>query len=448
MSRKLITKNNKQKNNLNKYTMKIKYAIAASLLLSIGAYAQKEELKALKKLDDKEQPTAADLAEYKRLLTEVEPKMGAASQEQKNDYNYYKGNYASAEMLLNPATAQKNFSSAVDSYNAIIEAEKSGKKKYTKEIQEEIFPVMKNMALTMAQQLGDKKMYKEAGIAYQMAHKVDPKDYDVLYNAAASSVNAQDWDNALENYLVLDKAGYTGESVSYTAKNKATGVIEAFPDKSSRDVSVKTGLYILPKDEKRTSVRGEIVKNIALIYNMKGETDKAKAAMANARKANPDDVGLLIAEADIYLKAKDMVKYKELIGQAVQKQPNDADLFYNLGVVTADSDAAEAEKYYRRALEINPKYVNANINLGMLMLKDEQKIVDQMNKLGTSAADNKKYDALKAQRDGLYLKALPYFEKAHKDEPDNQSVISTLAGVYQALDRQADYKAMKAKQKS
>lgn len=429
--------------------MKIKYAIAASLLLSIGAYAQKDELKALKKLDDKEtQPTAADLAEYKRLLTEVEPKMGAASQEQQNEYNYYKANYALVEMMLNPMSAKTNFELALNSYNKVIDAEKSGKKKYTKEIQEEIFPELKTMALTMAQQLGDKKMFKEAGMAYEMAYKVDTKDYAILYNAAASAVNAQDWDKALEYYLALDKAGFTGEQVQFTAKNKEKGIVESFPNKELRDVALRSGQYILPKDEKTPSVRGEIVKNIALIYNMKGETDKAKAAMANARKANPDDVGLLIAEADIYLKAKDMVKYKELIGQAVQKQPNDADLFYNLGVVTADSDAAEAEKYYRRALEINPKYVNANINLGMLMLKDEQKIVDQMNKLGTSAADNKKYDALKAQRDGLYLKALPYFEKAHKDEPDNQSVISTLAGVYQALDRQADYKAMKAKQKS
>lgn len=429
--------------------MKIKYAIAASLLLSIGAYAQKEELKALKKLDEKEaQPTSADLAEYKRLLTEVEPKMGAATKEQQNEYNYYKANYALVEMMLNPMSAKTNFELALNSYNKVIEAEKSGKKKYTKEIQEQILPELKTMAITMAQQLGEKKMFKEAGMAYEMAYRVDTNDHAQLYNAAASSVNAQDWDNALKYYLELDKTGFTGESTLYTAKNVASGAVESFPNKESRNAALMSKQYILPKDEKTPSVKGEIVKNIALIYNMKGETEKAKAAMANARKANPDDTSLIIAEADIYLKAKDMAKYKELIGEAVKKKPNDADLFYNLGVVTAETDVTEAEGYYKKALEINPKYVNANINLGLLMLKDEQKIVDQMNKLGTSAADNKKYDTLKAQRDGLYVKSLPYFEKAHKDEPDNQYVISTLASVYQALDRQTDYKAMKAKLKS
>lgn len=429
--------------------MKIKYAIAASLLLSIGAYAQKEELKALKKIDDKTTPpTAADLTEFKRLLTEVEPKMGAATKEQQAEYNFYRGNYALVEMMTNPSSAGSNFPLALNSFNAVLEIEKSGKKKYTEEIQKDILPEMKTAAQTMAQQLSDKKMYKEAAMAYGAAYKVDPKDHSVLYNAAAMAVNGQDWDAALNYYLELDKTGFTGEGTSFTAKNKATGTIEGFPNKSTRDIAVKSGQYIQPQDEKTPSVKGEIVKNIALIYNQKGETDKAIAAMGAARSANPNDVNLIIAEADMYLKTKNMAKYKELISQAVQKSPNDADLFYNLGVVTSEADPLEGIKYYTKALEIKPDYVNANINLGVLMLRDEQKIVDQMNKLGSSAKDNQRYDELKKQKDGLYLKALPYFERAHKDEPGNQYVISTLAGIYQALDRQADYKAMKAKVKA
>ena len=428
--------------------MKIKYAIAASLLLSIGAYAQKEELKALKKLDDKEKPTPADFTEYKRLLGEAEPKMGAATPEQQSEYNYYKGSYALAEMMINPATAGSNFPLALDSFNKVIESEKTGKKKYTEEIQKEILPEMKTAAITMAQQLSDKKMYKEASMAYAAAYKVDPKDSAILYNAAAMAVNSQDWDNALAYYLELDKTGFTGEGTAFTAKNKATGAVEGFPNKSTRDIAVKSGQYIQPQDEKTPSVKGEIVKNIALIYGMKGETEKAKAAFANARKSNPNDVNLIVSEAEVYLKAKDMVKYKELIKEAVQKSPTDAVLFFNLGVVTSESDPAEAVNYYKKAIEINPKYIDPYINLGVLTLKDEQKIVDQMNKVtGTTAKDNARYDALKKQRDDLYVKALPYFEKAHQIDPENQDVVSMLANVYQAMERTADAKAMKAKLK-
>ena len=430
--------------------MKIKYAIAASLMISLGAYAQKEELKALKKINDKEsQPTAADITEYKRLLTEVESKMGTATPEQQSEYNYYKGNYALVEMMMNPASGRTNFQLAVDSFNKVLEFEKKGKKKFTDEIQKETFPEMKTAAITMAQQLGDKKMYKESSMAYYAAYTVDTKDYAILYNAAANAVNGQDWDSALKYYEVLDKSGFTGEQTIYTAKNKATGTVESFPNKDSRDAALISKQYILPKDEKQPSLKGEIVKNIALIYNMKGDTEKAKTAFVNARKANPDDTSLIIGEADLYLKSKDMVKYKELIGQAVAKSPNDPDLYYNLGVVTAESDPAEAIKYYEKALQLKPAYVNANINLGLLMLKDEKKVVDQMNAItGNTAKDIQRYDALKKQREDMYVKALPYFEKAHKDEPDNQYVISTLASIYQAMERMSDYKAMKAKLKS
>ncbi|MCO6149031.1 tetratricopeptide repeat protein [Flavobacterium sp. NRK1] len=428
--------------------MKIKYAIAASLLLSIGAYAQKEELKALKKIDNKEsQLTADDITEFKRLLTEVEPKMANATTEQQAEYNYYKGNYSFVEMMMNPASANSNFSQAIDSFNKVIELEKNGKKKYTEEIQRDILPEMKTAAVTMAQQLGENKMYKESARAYAAAYKVDPKDHILLYNAAAASVNAQDWDNALKYYLELDKTGFTNEGIVYTAKKKGNGSVEGFPNKETRDIAVRSGEYILPKDEKSPSIKGEIVKNIALIYNMKGDTEKAKAAFVNARKANPDDTGLIISEAELYLKTKDMAKYKELITEATQKSPNDAVLFFNLGVVSADTDTDEAIKYYKKALEINPNYIDAYINLGILMLKDEKKIVDEMNSLGASAKDNQRYDILKNQRNSLYNKALPYFENAHKIDPDNQDVISLLANVYQALDRQADYKAMKAKLK-
>jgi tetratricopeptide (TPR) repeat protein len=429
--------------------MKIQYAIAASLLLSISAFAQKDELKALKKLTEKQQPAPADIQEMGTLLSQVESKMGAATPEQQIEYNFYKGIYGVSQLKANPNKSQALFESTLASFNKVIELEKDGKKKFTPQIQTQIYPKLKTEALKGAEELGKANMFKEASMYYAAAYSVDPKDYAVLYNAAAAAVNSQDYDKALNYYLELEKAGFTGVSTSYTAKNKLTGVVEGFDNKTLRDAAVQSGQYISPAEEKTPSVKGEIVKNIALIYNQKGETEKAKAAFTNARKDNPEDVSLIVAEADLYLKTKDMAKYKELISQAVAKSPNDADLFYNLGVVSTEADPNEAATYYLKALQIKPDYVNANINLGLLMLKDEQKVVDQMNKItGNTAKDNQRYDALKKQRIDMYNKALPYFEKAHKDAPDNQYVISTLASIYQSVDRMDDYKAMKAKLKS
>lgn len=427
--------------------MKIQYVVAASLLLSISAFAQKDELKALKKLDDKEQPTPADITEYARLLKEVEPKMGAATPEQKIDFLYYKGSYALVQLMMSPTKTQADFDNALGSFNQILELEKTGKQKYTKEIQTEIFPEVKNGAITIAQQLVQAEKYKEAASFYFAAYKVDPKDPQNLYNAAAMAVNGKDYDKALEYYLELDKIKFTGAATIYVATNKASGQEESFKDKASRDSALKLGaVYTSPREIVQPSVRPDIVKNIALLYNQKGESAKAKEFFANARKENPDDASLIIEEANLAYKAGDMETYKKLVNESLAKNPNDPTLVYNLGVLSMDAAPVEAEKYFLKALELKPDYFDALTNLGTLKLSGEKKIVDDMNSIkGTSAKDNARYDALKKQREALYTSALPYLEKAHKLKPDDQYVISVLASMYQALDRTEEYNAMKKK---
>ena len=77
----------------------------------------------------------------------------------------------------------------------------------------------------------------------------------------------------------------------------------------------------------------EIVKNIALIYVQLGENEKAISAIQDARKINPDDVNLILNEADLYIRLGDRNKFKELMEQAIEKDPNNAVLYYNLGVI-------------------------------------------------------------------------------------------------------------------
>lgn len=429
--------------------MKIKYAVAAMIMLSMSAYAQKDELKALKKLDEKEATlTDAEKQEFKRLLTEVETKLGTASDDQKIDYYYYKGSIAGEEIAAvasNPAKVQSAFLEMTSNFNKVLEMEKSkSKKKYTKEIEMGYAVLKDQVLLPMARTAAQQKDYKKAGTIFYGAYELDKKDPTNLYNAAAMAVNGQDYDNALNYYLELDKLGYTGAGTLYSAKNVKTGQLEGFPNEALMKTAVQSKQYSDPKVQVLPSVRGDIVKNIALIYNHKGETEKAKQAFANARKESPDDVNLIIGEADLYYKAKDMVTYKKLINEAVQKKPNDASLYFNLGVVTTETDKAEAKKYYEKALAIDPNFANANINLGVLVLDGEQKIVDEMNNPKTS---DKRYNELKNQRDDLHKKSLAYFDKAHKSDPENQYVISTMYNMYMGLDMQAEAKAMKAKMK-
>ena len=56
-------------------------------------------------------------------------------------------------------------------------------------------------------------------------------------------------------------------------------------------------------------------------------------------------------------------------------------------------------------------------------------LVEQMNKLGNTSADIKKYDELKKERTELYKKAKPYLEKAKEIDPSDAQINRTLKQV-------------------
>lgn len=427
--------------------MKKYVIVAAALLLSAGAFAQKDELKALKKISNKDVPTAEDLKEFERLLKEVEPKMANADNEQKADYYYYKGAYGFIQMGTNPAAAMKYLDNAVADLNKVIELEKGMKKKeHTEEIQKQIFPELKAGIVTQANAMGKANNFKAAYPLYEKVYRISPTDTLYLYNAAAYAVNGQDYDKAIEYYTELRDLGFTGKSVNYTAKN-SKGEVEYFGDKKIRDLYVAKNGYTEPGIFREESKRGDIIKNLALLYIQQGQTDKAKQAIAAAKKANPDDITLLTAEAQIFLEANDLENYKKAVTEILNKGSKDPNLYFNLGVTTSKSgNAAEAKQYYEKAIELKPDFVAAYQNLAILQLDGEQKVVDEMNKLGTSKKDMARYDELKKQRDDMYKKAVVYLEKANKIEPKNEDIRSLLLTMYQGLEMTDKYKALKAQQ--
>lgn len=185
---------------------------------------------------------------------------------------------------------------------------------------------------------------------------------------------------------------------------------------------------------------------MALILVQNGKTEEAKKAIAEARVANPDDTSLTLTEANLYLETKDYVTYKKLISEVLEKNPNDADLIFNLGVISANANnTVEAEKYYKKAIEIKPDYVNAYLNLAILKLDADKKLFEEMNKLGNSEKDNKRYLVLKKQREAVFTDALPFLEKASELDPSNNDVKTTLLNVYGALEMTEKKKALKAK---
>jgi tetratricopeptide (TPR) repeat protein len=421
--------------------MKSKYVLLASaLLISVATFAQKDQIKAAEKA-----LKAGKSQEAVTILMEAESLIANAPDAEKAQFFFVKGN-SLLDLANKNVDTNTNLSLAAKAYQDLIAAEKtSGKVKFSTQAAASITDI-KFKLINGA--IADSKVDKHADSAKKLydAYLLDKKDTINLYYAASTYVNAKDYDAALKLYDDLKNLNYSGKGTSYFAVNKLTSQEDFFTTLQERDRMVKLGTHEKPRTEVIPSKRGEIYKNMALILVEKGKTEEAKKAISEARIANPEDTSLTLTEANLYLETKDFDMYKKLIAEVLEKNPNDADLIFNLGVLSANAkNVADAEKYYKRVIEINPKYINGYINLAALKLENEKAIIDEMNKLGTSTKDMKRYDELKKKREELFKGTIPYLEKAVELDPKNTDVSKTLLGVYSALEMTAEYKALKAK---
>ena len=420
--------------------MKSKYVILASaLLISVATFAQKDQIKSAEKA-----LKGGDAQGAISILKDAENMVVNAKDVEQAQYYFVQGN-AYLELANKSVETGKNLSLSAESYKKLIDLEKaSGKQKYSTQAATSITQIKGKLINAAIADTQSNKVAEGAKKLYD-AYLLDQKDTINLYYAASTYVNAQDYDAALPLYEQLKKLNYSGKGTSYTAVNKICVNEDGFNTVNERDMAVKLGTHEKPKTETIPSKRGEVYKNYALILLQKGRTEDAKKAISDARKTNPDDSSLIISEANLYLETKDYDTYKRLVGEALQKDPNNKELIFNLGVLSANAkNAVDAEKYYLRVIEIDPNYANAYLNLAALKLEAEKPIIDEMNKLGTSAKDMKRYDILKGQREAVFKSVIPYLKKANELDPKNQDVSKTLLGVYKALEMTAEAKALKA----
>ncbi|GAA3590530.1 tetratricopeptide repeat protein [Flavivirga amylovorans] len=409
--------------------MKKQLVIALALSVSAFTYAQKKELKTAEKAIK-----GTNYAEAKTALKQAEALMSSMDDKMKSKFYYLSGKalYAGGKGSL-PDTdlALVNLNKVEVGYSAEVNLLKQD---------------IANALLVKGNKAYEKKNYSDASVFFEKSYRVTERDTVFLYYAAATAVNVSEYDRALGLYEELKKLGYTGISTQYYATSVETQKEEAFNSKEMRDISVKAKTHIKPTERISESKKPEIVKNVALIYVNRGDNEKAIAAMKEARAESPNDVNLILSEANVHYKMGNTEEFKKLLEKATQMDPNNPELQYNLGVIAAESkQTKEAKQYYEKAIELDPKYINAYINLSALVLNNEEAIIKEMNGLGTSRADNKRYDELRTQRQNLYREAIPYLTKAIEIDSKSISAAKTLMNIYSILGETDKYKSMKEK---
>ena len=421
--------------------MKSRYIIPAfALMLSLSTMAQKDQLKALEKATKNYETTAV-----KNALAAAEAVIATAPDAEKAHFYFLKGN-ALLELSNHNVESGNNLILAAKSYQDLIALEKSmGKSKYTSQAEASLATVRDNLVNSaIADNKADK--YKEGTEKLYQAYRISPKDTVYLYYAANGAIRTKDYDTAIEYLKQLKDLNYTGKATEYFATDKATKAETSFGTKAERDLYIKAGTHEKPREEKVPSVRGEVYRNYSILLAEKGQVDKALLEIQAARKLYPNDMDFVLIEADFYNRKGDVENYVRIIKEASDKNPKDADLVYNLGVAyTKMNNEVEATKYFKKTIEMKPDYVNAYINLANFKIDEQSRIFEEMNSLGNSSAENKKYNEFMDKKNKLLEEAIPYLETALTYKPNNLDILNLMTQIYPTLGMDDKYKETKAK---
>jgi tetratricopeptide (TPR) repeat protein len=405
--------------------MKHLFTLILGLLITVG-YAQKKELRQAQKLFKASKiDEAKSSLSTNRVIIE-----GSDDAKIKTQYNFLKGQIARLD---------KDFQASYDNLK-LAEGNSALKAALTTEIQQLTSDIV-NAAIAQS----EAKEFIPSSENLYLAYQINPEENkDYLYYAATNAVNGSDYNIALERYIQLRDINYTGVVTKYYVTDVASGE-ETEVSETEFGIYQKSKDYTNARTEDTESKYPEIVKNIALIYTELGQKDNAMKAVQDARKANPGDVGLILTEANLYIQLGEKQRYKELIKEALKKDSNNAVLYFNLGVVNSEQgDNVLAREYYEKAIEIDPSMENAYLNLVALILKNESKIVEQMNSLGNSRADNLKYDKFKKERETLYKECVPILKQLIALDDSNLEAVQTLRNIYGTIGDNEGFMEMKA----
>jgi tetratricopeptide (TPR) repeat protein len=182
----------------------------------------------------------------------------------------------------------------------------------------------------------------------------------------------------------------------------------------------------------------EVYSSVAGMYLNDKNNDKALELIQKGLALHPTNKALKDQELNLYLTSGKMDQAIENLQKAVAREPNNPQYLLNLGILYDNAGKKEeALGMYKKVLAIQPDNFDANYNLGVFYFNQGADATKKLNKM-----DLKQYqkDGKKAEAEvqSKFSLALPYFEKAHKINPKDVSLMENLAKVYTQLKRSSD----------
>ncbi len=183
----------------------------------------------------------------------------------------------------------------------------------------------------------------------------------------------------------------------------------------------------------------------------KADIEQAYTYLEKGRSIYPDDVSLLFAEINHFLRINELDVLINKIYLAIDKEPENMTLYTTLGnvydnlyqressagnEVKAQEHFNNALKYYQHAIDKRPDYFDAIYSVGALYFNKAAAKTKGLIELSDDLSQEglKKYDLKKEEIFGIFDKALPYFKKAESLNPNDINTLMALKEIFARKD--------------
>ena len=173
---------------------------------------------------------------------------------------------------------------------------------------------------------------------------------------------------------------------------------------------------------------------ISNLYRSNGREAEALETLSEARGLYPREQSLIIEELNIYLTNEEFDKAKENLTLAAEQDPTNEILWFSLGSVLDNlGNAEEAIDAYKKALEVNSDYFDANYNLGALYFNQAVQGINEANdmwKPRMTKTESDKQKALEQSAKDLFETAKPFLEAAQAINDGDLETMRSLRDIY------------------
>lgn len=396
--------------------MKIKFVMTGLLgLVAISAFAQKSELNNAQETYNKYETLRGSKNLAAPLLVQAKASIDKAAANDKTSglpqTIALKGIiYASAALADTvPATSIPLFTTAEESLKKAKEVDTKGD-----------FKKMTDAAYSLLAQYQLNKGIKEYGNKqFDLAYKsfdyyrtVMPEDTIAIYYTGLAAANAKNWDAAITNYNKLLTTPFKGKERAY---QELSGFHLAKQTKADTLEAIKT----LEEASTKYPSNADISKTIVELNLQMGRQQEVISKVEKAIANDPKNKTLYYYSG---------LTYSEIADDASQKLAKAPAAQQAALTKTRDENLAKAQDMYKKALEIDPNYFEANLNMGYVLITPAIDLYNYARKLDVKK--QKEYDASMAKANSMFDAAKPFLQKAVDLNPKSVSALTNLRTYY------------------